>query len=179
MLAGAAAGGALGAVLGWDWLLALVWPLVPIGVLLGIVDWHTRLLPKVVVLPATAYALGWGVVRWATTGASDELVRGVIGLLAARTFFWVLWFVRRAGMGFGDVRLAALLGCVLAYAGWSALVVGLYASFLLFAVPFLVLAVVRRDRRMIKRQYPFGPFLLTGAGLGLVVGETVARASGY
>ena len=42
------------------WLLALV-PLVPVCVVLAWVDWHTRLLPSRIVLPATAYAL---VVAW-------------------------------------------------------------------------------------------------------------------
>jgi leader peptidase (prepilin peptidase) / N-methyltransferase len=175
----AVAGGVLGLVLGWVWLLFLVWPLVPVGTLLGIVDWHTRLLPRVVVLPATLYAMGFGGARWAATGDPGELVRGLVALVAVRTLFWVLWFIRRAGMGFGDVRLAALLGCTLGYAGWSAVVVGLYAAFVLFAVPFLVLAIARRDRGVMKRQYPFGPFLLAGAWLGLLVGEPVAVALGY
>ena len=38
-------------------------------------------------------------------------------LVAVRSFFWVLWFVRSAGMGFGDVRLAALVGLVLGWVG--------------------------------------------------------------
>ncbi len=175
----AVAGAGFGVVLGWDPLLALLWPLVPPGVLLGIVDWHTRLLPRVVVLPATAYAIGYGLLDWAVRGDSEVLVRGLVALLAVRTLFWLLWFIRRAGMGFGDVRLAALLGCTLGYVGWSAVVVGLYAAFVLFALPFLALAVLRRDRGVMKRQYPFGPFLLAGAWLGVVAGEPVARALGY
>ena len=118
----AVVGAVIAAAWGWDWLLVLLLPLVPVGVLLSVVDGHTRLLPKVVVLPATAAALCYGLARWAATGSHDELLRGVIGLVATRTFFWLLWFVRRAGMGFGDVRLAALLGCVLGYADgrpWS------------------------------------------------------------
>ncbi len=35
------------------WLVALV-PLVPVGVVLAWIDWHTRLLPSRIVLPATA-----------------------------------------------------------------------------------------------------------------------------
>ena len=175
----AVVGAVIAAAWGWDWLLVLLLPLVPVGVLLSVVDGHTRLLPKVVVLPATAAALCYGLARWAATGSHDELLRGVIGLVATRTFFWLLWFVRRAGMGFGDVRLAALLGCVLGYAGWSALVVGLYASFLLFAVPFVVIAIARRDRSMIRRAYPFGPFLLAGAWVGLIAGDAISRAAGY
>lgn len=170
------AGGLLGLVLGWAWLLLAAWPLVPVGTVLGIVDWRTRLLPSVVVLPATALALLYGLGRWLATGDPEELVRGVVALLVVRSAFWLLWFVRQAGMGFGDVRLSALLGLVLGYAGWGPVMIGIYAAFLAFGVPGLVLAIARRDPSMLKRAYPFGPFLLLGALVGLVAGQPVADA---
>jgi leader peptidase (prepilin peptidase) / N-methyltransferase len=88
----------------------------------------------------------------------------------------LLWFVRQAGMGFGDVRLSALLGCVLGYVGTGPLFIGLYSAFLLFAVPGLVIAIAKRDRSVLKRAYPFGPFLLVGAWLGVVAGEPLVTA---
>jgi len=168
-LAGALLGGALGA----QWVLLLVLPLAPVGAALALVDLRCRLLPSRLVLPATALALLYGVVAWPLTGSSDDLVRGLVGMVAARSVFWVLWFVRSAGMGFGDVRLSALLGFVLAHLGWAEYAVGLYAPFLLFAVPGVLLAVVRRDRSLLKQAYPFGPFLLTGAVLGIVAGPAL------
>lgn len=170
------AGGLAGLVLGWDWLLCVVWPLCVVGTLLGIVDWRTKLLPAIVVLPATLLALLYGAARWIATGSSEELLRGLIALLVVRTVFWVLWFVRQAGMGFGDVRLSALLGLVLGYAGWGPVVIGVYSAFLLFGVPGLLLAIVRRDRGMLKRAYPFGPFLLAGALVGLLAGQAIVDA---
>lgn len=172
----AATGGLLGAVLGWDWLLGLLWPLVPVGAVLGIVDWRTRLLPAIVVLPATLVALLYGVGRWLLTGEHEDLVRGLLALVVVRSIFWVLWFVRQAGMGFGDVRLAALLGLTLGYAGWSEVMIGVYAAFLAFGVPGLLIAIVRRDRSMLKKGYPFGPFLLFGAVVGLAVGGPIVDA---
>lgn len=172
----AVAGALLGLALGWDPLLGLLWPLVPVAAVLGIVDWRTRLLPAVVVLPATLVALLYGVVAWPLSGEHDDLVRGVVALVVVRTVFWLLWFVRQAGMGFGDVRLSALLGLVLGYAGWGQVVVGIYAAFLCFGVPGLLIAVVRRDRSMLRKGYPFGPFLLLGALVGLVVGGPVVDA---
>jgi leader peptidase (prepilin peptidase)/N-methyltransferase len=172
----AVAGAGIGAALGWEWLLWLLLPLVPVGTLLGIVDHRTRLLPSIVVLPATLVALVYGGIRWAATGDSDELVRGAVCLVLVRSIFWVLWFIRRAGMGFGDVRLSALLGCVLGYAGGVPLLVGLYSAFLLFAIPGLLFAIAKRDRSVLKRAYPFGPFLLVGAWLGIVAGEPLVAA---
>lgn len=172
----AVAGAGIGATLGPHWLLPLLLALAPVGTLLGIVDHRTRLLPSIVVLPATLIALVYGGIRWATTGAADEFLRGVVCLLVVRTVFWLLWFVRQAGMGFGDVRLSALLGCTLGYLGVVPLFVGIYAAFLLFAVPGLLVALVKRDRSILKRAYPFGPFLLVGAWLGIVAGEPLVAA---
>lgn len=173
----ASVAGVCGALLGWSlgatWLLLLVLPLAPIGAALALVDLRCRLLPSRLILPTLALALAYGVVAWPLSGSADDLVRGLIGMVAARSVFWLLWFVRSAGMGFGDVRLSALLGFVLAYLGWEQYAVGLYSPFLLFAVPGLVLAVVRRDRSLLKRAYPFGPFLLAGALLGILVGEAL------
>lgn len=175
-LVSAVAGAGIGAAVGADWQLPLLLALVPVGTLLGIVDHRTRLLPSIVVLPATLVALGYGGARWATTGDSDDFVRGLIGLIVVRTVFWLLWFIRQAGMGFGDVRLSALLGCVLGYAGGSELLTGLYAAFLVFAGRGIVLALVKRDRSVLKKAYPFGPFLLVGAWLGIVAGDPLVSA---
>jgi leader peptidase (prepilin peptidase)/N-methyltransferase len=164
------AGALLGWVVGLDWLLLLLLPLAPVGTLLGIVDLRTRLLPRVVVIPATLAAIGYGLAAWPLTGDSDALVRGLIGMVAARAVFWALWFIRQAGMGFGDVRLSALLGFVLAYLGWAEYAVGLYSGFLVFGLPGVALAVIKWDRKLLKKAYPFGPFMLLGALVGILVG---------
>ena len=39
-----------------------------------------------------------------------------------------------------------------------------------------MIALVRRDRSVLKRAYPFGPFLLVGAWLGIVAGEPLVDA---
>ena len=82
-------------------------------------------------------------------------------------------------MGFGDVRLSALLGFVLGYLGWAELLIGVYAAFLEFTLPGLVLAVVLRDRARLKAKVPFGPFLLLGALTGIAFGPWISSSLGY
>ena len=154
------------------WLVALV-PLVPVCVLLAVVDWHTRLLPSRIVLPATAYAIAVAVVLWLVTGDADDVVRAAIGLVVVRSIYWLMWRIHSAGMGFGDVRLAALVGFSLGHVGWSELVVGAYSGFLVFGLPGLLLALVKWDRALLKTAFPFGPFMLIGALVGLLWGEPV------
>ena len=172
-LASAACAALIGATVGWQWALAILVPLVPVCVALAVVDWRTRLLPTRLVLPATGAAILLGLVGWAVAGDPDDLVRAAVGLVAVRSFFWVLWWLHSAGMGFGDVRLAALLGFALGYLGVAELVVGAYAGFLVFGLPGLLLAVVRRDRALLRSAFPFGPFMLVGALIGIVVGPAI------
>ena len=169
-----ASGGLIGAATGLDWPLLWLVPLVPVGVALSVIDWHTRLLPRVIVVPATLAAIVLVAVFGLATGEREALVRALLGLVLARSFFWVLWFVRSAGMGFGDVRLAAPIGLVLGWVGWGALAIGLWAGFMAFVVPALVVIVGRRDRTLLKRSFPFGPFMVVGALVGLVWGTALA-----
>jgi leader peptidase (prepilin peptidase)/N-methyltransferase len=166
----AAAGALVGGAVGLEWPLLFLLPLVPVGVALGIVDLRTHLLPTVVVRPALA---GVAVLAAASALLDDDLaalVRGGVAAAVVFGFFFALWWVHPAGMGYGDVRLSAVLGLALGYLGWPELVTGIYAGFLAFAVPGLLLAVLRRERRVLKEPYPFGPFLMVGALAGLVVG---------
>ncbi len=52
------------------------------------------------------------------------MLRAVVGAVALFAFYFVLVIVREGGMGFGDVKLAGVLGLYLAWVGWCALVVG-------------------------------------------------------
>ncbi|MFM6847551.1 MAG: prepilin peptidase [Terrabacter sp.] len=173
-LVSALAGGLLGAATGIDWPLLWLVPLVPVAVALSVVDWHTKLLPRIVVLPATLAAILAVTAVGLATDQREALVRALVAMVVTRSFFWVLWFVRSAGMGFGDVRLAAPVGLVLGWLGWDALAIGVWTAFVVFALPALVLAVVRRDRAMLKKSFPFGPFMVVGALVGLVWGTALA-----
>lgn len=171
--AGAAAGVLLGGSVASPWPLVLWLLLLPVGLSLAVVDWHTRLLPTRLVRPATLAAL----VAMATVELlRDEpgrLVSAIVTMLVVRTVFWLLWLLHTGGLGFGDVRLSALLGLLLGHLGLGETVVGLYAGFLLLGVPALVLAVVRRDRSLLRSHVAFGPALLAGAVIGACWGGAV------
>jgi leader peptidase (prepilin peptidase)/N-methyltransferase len=64
-------------------------------------------------------------------------------------------------MGMGDVKLAGVLGLFLGWLGWSELLVGAFAAFLLGGVVALALLAARRVTR--SSGIPFGPWMLAGA----------------
>lgn len=171
----AVCGALLGAATGLDWPLLWLLPLTPVAIALSVIDWHTRLLPRRIVVPATLAAIALVVAVGLAADERDAMVRALLGMLAARSFFWVLWAIRSAGMGFGDVRLAAPVGLVLGWLGWGALAIGLWVGFLAFAVPALAVIVARRDRTLMKKSFPFGPFMVVGALVGLVWGTALAE----
>ncbi|WP_405991573.1 hypothetical protein [Streptomyces sp. NBC_00986] len=76
------------------------------------------------------------------------------------------------GLGIGEVKLAVGAGVVLGWYGWPTVMVGAFAGFLIRAVYGVFAARGRRDGRGIV--VPFGPFLLAGAFLGLLVGAFTA-----
>ena len=175
-VAGGLAAGILGLALGWSWSLLALLPLVPVSVALAVIDWRTRLLPRKLIYPALAGSLVTVAASWALDGfdgGTSTVVRTLVGCAAAFLVFGVLWFVYPRGMGFGDVRLSAVLGLVLGYLGWSEWMVGLYGGFLLGAVIGGTLSLLKVVDR---KGYPFGPFMLVGALIGAVVGQPLIDA---
>ena len=167
----AVSGGLLGAATGLDWPLLWLVPLTPVAVALSVIDWHTKLLPRRIVVPATLAAIVLVVTVGLATDQRDAMVRALLAMVVARSFFWVLWFIRSAGMGFGDVRLAAPVGLVLGWLGWGVLAIGLWVGFLAFALPALAVVVARRDRRLMKKSFPFGPFMVDRRARGSRLGD--------
>lgn len=173
-LVGALVGGVLGARLGWSWPLLPLLAVVPVLVALAVVDWRTHLLPVRLVWPATLLAavLVAAAALLDPAAGVDALVRAALGFVVAYGTFYLLWLVHPRGLGFGDVRLAGLLGLLLGLLGWGELLVGLYAGFLLGGVVGGLLTLVKVLGR---RAFPFGPFMVAGALVGVVWGEPLLR----
>lgn len=169
----AAAGAVIGGTLGASWSLLFLLPLVPVGVALGLIDARTHLLPTVIIWPAFGGVVALAAVSALLEGDPEALGRAALGSAVVFLAFHALWWIHPAGMGYGDVRLSAVLGFALGYLGWAELLVGVYGGFLVFAVSGFVIALLRRDRQALKASYPFGPFLLVGALAGIAFGPAV------
>jgi leader peptidase (prepilin peptidase)/N-methyltransferase len=169
----ALAGALVGVALGWTWSLVLWVPLVPVSVALAVVDWRTRLLPTAVLRPSYIGVVGLVLLGWAVTGDSAAVVLAALGWLVAGGLYVLLWFIYPRGLGFGDVRLAGVLGIALGWVGWGTLLVGVYAGFLLGGVLGGLLSALKVVER---KGFPFGPFMLLGALVGLLWGEPLWSA---
>ena len=169
-LASAVVAGLLGAAVGWSPALGPLLYLAPVGVALAVIDWRTRLLPTRVIAPSYLVVALLVVLAAALERDWHPLANAGWGWLVAGGTFFVLWFVYPRGMGYGDVRLSGVLGIALGYLGWAELLTGVYAGFLLGGVGGLLLSALRIVDR---KAYPFGPFMLVGAVLGVLLGPAV------
>jgi leader peptidase (prepilin peptidase)/N-methyltransferase len=170
-LATAVVAGIAGGSVGWSPALSFLLYLAPVGVALAVVDWHTRLLPTKVIAPSYAVVAVLAALSAWAEGDLDALVTAGLGWLVAGGTFFLLWFIYPRGMGHGDVRLSGVLGIALGYLGWAELLVGVYAGFVVGALGGLGLSALRIVDR---KAYPFGPFMLVGALVGVVLGPHVA-----
>ncbi|MDQ6642532.1 MAG: prepilin peptidase, partial [Actinomycetota bacterium] len=119
--------------------------------------------------------VGLVVLSGVVTGDWADLRRAGYGWLLMGGFYFLTNFVSARLVGYGDVRLSGLLGIALGYLGWGPLVVGMYVAFVIFGLPPLLLALVRRDRSLLKLRMPFGPAMLASAAVGVVLGASVAH----
>jgi leader peptidase (prepilin peptidase)/N-methyltransferase len=89
-------------------------------------------------------------------------------------FYFVLRFAYPKGMGFGDVKLAGVLGLYTGFLGWGAWAVALFGGFLIGGVFSIGLVFAGRAGR--KSKVPYGPFMVLGAMLAVFVGQPLANA---
>jgi leader peptidase (prepilin peptidase)/N-methyltransferase len=128
-----------------------------------VIDLEHRLIPGIVVIPAAVAGLGFMI-----AADPSEWWKPLVGALGAAGFIFLLWLAYPAGMGFGDVQLALLLGAVLG----ASVVPALFLAFALGAALGAVL-LMRHGSAARKMAVPFGPFLAAGALVALWWGPSM------
>src|SRR5699024_5047033 len=138
---------------------------------LSYVDWHTRLLPKRLVIPGSYIVVVLALTMAAVERDVDVVLTGGISAVAVFAIFLVLWLIYPRGIGYGDVRLTGALALSLGVLGVTHVIVGIYAGFVIGAVCAIILAVLRVIN---ARQFAFGPYLIAGAFIGAGWGPHLA-----
>ena len=118
---------------------------------LAAIDIEHRILPNRIILPATAVVLALQLLFF-----PGDALQWLLAGLAAAAFLAAPLIFRRDAMGMGDIKLAVLLGTIVGWDVFGAIVVGCFAI-----VPIALWMRVRQGS--IKgATLPFGPFLAFG-----------------
>lgn len=159
MIAGlAAAGIAATSSLPW-WATAVHLVLLGLLLVLTATDLEQRRLPHLLLDPLIAIG-----VLFVPINPGMDPVLALIGAIAAVAFLGALALVVRGGLALGDLYLVAPIGLML---GWPAMFTALFAAAFLSAATSLVLLATRRVG--LRSYIPFGPFLVAGAVLTLLL----------
>jgi len=133
--------------------------LVGAGMWLSLIDIDTHLLPRRIVYRTIAVAMPLLVLS-AFFDDTGSIAGMFVGGIAMWCMLRVLEVLSRGDLGGGDVGLGGLLGFYLGWLSYEAILVGLFASFLVGGFFAVALLVTRKANR--NTHFAFGPFLIVG-----------------
>jgi leader peptidase (prepilin peptidase) / N-methyltransferase len=140
---------------------------------LACIDLEHLLLPKRIVYPVLILVTALLVVAAAATHRWHALL--VAGLCAIVWFivFFAMNAISPRVLGFGDVRLAPVLGLALGWLGVRYVLLGFFAANLIGAVIGIALIATKQMSR--QQQIPYGVFLALGTLLAIYAGPELLR----
>lgn len=133
---------------------------------------HKRI-PNRILYPGTVVGTVLLAVGSSIDGRFSDFGRAMVGGLIYFGGLFLLALIARGGFGFGDVKLAFLLGLFLTFRGWEHLLVGVFLAFFIGGLVAILLLVTRKKGR--KDAVPFGPSLVVGAWVAIGFGLEIAE----
>lgn len=142
-------------------------------VAITVIDFQLQIIPNRIVYPTIFASVPLLALAAVARGDWDRFGQALLGATLAWLALLALHLISPAGMGFGDVRLAFVLGLFLGWIDLGHVVTGLFLGVLLIAVVGIVLAVLRL--RSIQEHIAFGPFLAAGSTVAVFAGNAIIQ----
>ena len=139
-----------------------------VGVALAQVDTAVRRLPDRLTLPAYPALIILLALAAAATGTWSAFGRALLAGLVLAAVYAALGLISRGQLGGGDIKLAGLLGLLLGWLSWGAVLAGAGLGFVLAAGAGIVL--LARRQASLRTMVSFGPYMLAGALMAAVAG---------
>jgi leader peptidase (prepilin peptidase)/N-methyltransferase len=159
--------------IGFSWALPAYLVLAAGLLALACTDLEHLLLPKRIVYPVLGMVGASLLAAAAITGRWHDLIVAGISALVWFAIFFVMNFVSPRALGFGDVRLAPVLGLALGWLGIRYVLLGFFTANLVGAVIGIALIASKRMSR--GQQIPYGVFLAFGTLLAIFAGPELLR----
>jgi leader peptidase (prepilin peptidase)/N-methyltransferase len=139
-------------------------------IIIFVIDLEHGLILNKVVYPGMVVALllallarPW-LTQWVVTGIANAALGGGIGF----AIFFLIAIVSRGGMGWGDVKLAALIGLA---TGFPLVFPSIIMGAILGGIVAVALMTAKKRKR--RQTIPFGPFLALAAMATLLWGSNI------
>jgi leader peptidase (prepilin peptidase)/N-methyltransferase len=155
------------------WIVVPYWVFCAMAVAVSVTDLTHRLVPRQLIYAALALLVPLFVVVSAHDHAWRPLVDAAIAGVGGFAVFFLIWFFVPRGMGYGDVRLAGVIGVATGYLDLLHAYLGFLSGFVLGLVFGLVLMVGSRSGR--KTRIPFAPALCAGAVVAILWGDPLVH----
>jgi leader peptidase (prepilin peptidase)/N-methyltransferase len=143
-------------------------------VVVSTIDLSHGLIPRRLVYPGLAAVLGLLAAVAAVDGQWHRLATAGIGAVAAFAVLLVIWWLAPRGIGFGDVRLSALIGLATGWIGLLEVYVAFVSAFILGLLGGVATTVLRGTGR--RTRIPFAPALAAGAIVAVLWGAPIVQA---
>ncbi|MHB8262911.1 MAG: prepilin peptidase [Acidimicrobiales bacterium] len=142
-------------------------------IVMSAIDLERMIVPVRVLYPTLVGFAALLAVSSLVDGRLDHLWVAAVSGVACFLVFFAIHLVVPQGMGFGDVRLAGLLGFASGWIGVPQVLVGFVVAFGLGALVGILLMAFKSYGA--KSRLPFAPFLVAGTFVTLMWGTPIAR----
>jgi leader peptidase (prepilin peptidase) / N-methyltransferase len=139
-------------------------------IIIFVIDLEQGLILNKVVYPAmvVAFLLALYPWPWLNDSMGMRLAYAALGGGVGFIIFLLIALISRGGMGWGDVKLAALIGLA---TGFPMVVVAIIMAAILGGIVAVALMIAKRKKR--RETVPFGPFLAVAAMVTLLWGSNI------
>ena len=154
---------------------AYLW-FVSITLVLAVIDGERMRLPNRILLPGTLIGLLLLAAGALLEGGAARFGEAMAAGAGSFAMMLAIALLSRGGLGYGDVKLAFLLGLFTGYIGWRGAVLSLVGAFAAGAATGAILLAARRRTR--RDALAFGPFMVAAAWLAVAIGPSILEAGG-
>ncbi len=139
-------------------------------IVVSVIDLEHGLILNKVVYPSMVVALLLALIsrpwltQWIVPGIANAAIGGAIGF----ALFLLIALISRGGMGWGDVKLAGLIGLA---TGFPLVFLSVIMAAILGGIVAIVMVITKKRQR--RQTIPFGPFLAVAAMITLLWGSNI------
>jgi prepilin signal peptidase PulO-like enzyme (type II secretory pathway) len=135
-------------------------------IVIFVYDLKHYLIPDQVIYPPIAITFIYQLLR--ITNYELRITNFVYGILPSLFFLTIILLSKEKWMGFGDFKLAILMGLFL---GWPNILFALFLAFFIGAI--IGIGLIIAGKKTLKSEIPFGPFLVSGTFLAFFFGRKI------